>query len=54
MVGSVDDDVNGGEKPPSLSSESCSICLDLVVADNGERSVAKLQCGHMFHLGNFF
>uniref|UniRef100_A0A0E0ENE8 RING-type domain-containing protein n=1 Tax=Oryza meridionalis TaxID=40149 RepID=A0A0E0ENE8_9ORYZ len=28
---------------------SCSICLDPVVA--GGRSVARLQCGHEFHLG---
>ncbi|XP_077250121.1 E3 ubiquitin-protein ligase IPI1-like [Tasmannia lanceolata] len=27
----------------------CSICLDCVV-DRGERSIAKLQCGHEFHL----
>lgn len=47
------DDANG-EKSSSLSSVSCSICLDLVVADNGERSIAKLQCGHEFHLGIFF
>ncbi|KAL6139207.1 hypothetical protein ACLB2K_064484 [Fragaria x ananassa] len=32
------------------SSVSCSICLE-VVADNGDRSWAKLQCGHQFHLG---
>ncbi|XP_048424348.1 E3 ubiquitin-protein ligase RFI2 isoform X2 [Pyrus x bretschneideri] len=30
-------------------SVSCSICLE-VVADNGDRSWAKLQCGHEFHL----
>ncbi|KAM0992002.1 hypothetical protein ACFX2I_010279 [Malus domestica] len=30
-------------------SVSCSICLE-VVADNGDRSRAKLQCGHEFHL----
>ncbi|KAG9159247.1 hypothetical protein Leryth_023119 [Lithospermum erythrorhizon] len=28
---------------------SCSICLDAVM-DNGGRSLAKLQCGHQFHL----
>ncbi|CAN6468876.1 unnamed protein product [Victoria cruziana] len=27
----------------------CSICLDPVM-DNGERSIAKLQCSHQFHL----
>ncbi|XP_047329368.1 E3 ubiquitin-protein ligase RFI2 [Impatiens glandulifera] len=31
------------------SSISCSICLD-AVTDNGDRSTAKLQCGHEFHL----
>lgn len=48
-----DDDVGGAEQPShdAVSSVSCSICLDLVV-DNGERSRAKLQCGHEFHLGN--
>lgn len=30
-------------------SPSCSICLEFVL-DRGERSVAKLQCGHEFHL----
>ncbi|KAB2602336.1 hypothetical protein D8674_003341 [Pyrus ussuriensis x Pyrus communis] len=32
-------------------SVSCSICLE-VVADNVDRSWAKLQCGHEFHLVN--
>lgn len=32
------------------SSVPCSICFDLVI-DEGERSTAKLQCGHKFHLG---
>lgn len=40
---------NGGKKGFSCSV-SCSICLE-VVADNGDRSWAKLQCGHQFHLG---
>ncbi|KAI4349948.1 hypothetical protein L6164_010487 [Bauhinia variegata] len=40
-------DTGGGGK--SFGSVSCSICLD-VVADNGDRSWAKLQCGHQFHL----
>ncbi|EXB54364.1 hypothetical protein L484_002424 [Morus notabilis] len=30
-------------------SVSCSICLE-AVSDNGDRSWAKLQCGHEFHL----
>lgn len=28
----------------------CSICLDTVVAGGEERSTARLQCGHEFHL----
>ncbi|PSS14674.1 Coiled-coil domain-containing protein [Actinidia chinensis var. chinensis] len=32
-----------------VSSVSCSICLDFVI-ENGNRSRAKLQCGHEFHL----
>lgn len=31
------------------SSVPCSICFDLVI-DDGERSTAKLHCGHKFHL----
>ncbi|XP_071698064.1 E3 ubiquitin-protein ligase RFI2 [Rutidosis leptorrhynchoides] len=30
-------------------SISCSVCLEVVI-DNGDRSWAKLQCGHEFHL----
>jgi hypothetical protein len=52
---SVVDDEGGegcgnGSKKGYGSSVSCSICLD-VVTDNGDRSWAKLQCGHQFHLG---
>lgn len=43
------DDLNGDENTTSSSSVPCSICLDLVT-DNGDRSIAKLQCGHEFHL----
>ncbi|KAJ8772047.1 hypothetical protein K2173_027224 [Erythroxylum novogranatense] len=39
----------GGEFGKSFGSVSCSICLE-VVTDNGNRSWAKLQCGHQFHL----
>ncbi|PON34483.1 43kDa postsynaptic protein [Parasponia andersonii] len=39
----------GGGGKSCGGSISCSICLD-VVADNGDRSWAKLQCGHQFHL----
>lgn len=43
--------VGGGLNGKSFGgSVSCSICLE-VVADNGDRSWAKLQCGHQFHLG---
>ena len=39
--------------PPDHAADAaggaaCSICLDPV---GGGRSVAKLQCGHEFHLG---
>lgn len=40
----------GGGGKSCGGSVSCSICLE-VVADNGDRSWAKLQCGHQFHLG---
>ena len=47
----VDDgDGGGGGCEKSFGSVSCSICLDVVI-DNGDRSWAKLQCGHQFHLG---
>ncbi|XP_031269504.1 E3 ubiquitin-protein ligase RFI2-like [Pistacia vera] len=49
----VDDAVGDGGECNSggkgFGSVSCSICLDLVT-DNGDRSWAKLQCGHQFHL----
>ncbi|EEF49890.1 E3 ubiquitin-protein ligase RFI2 [Ricinus communis] len=44
-----DGDCGGGGCGKSFGSVSCSICLD-VVTDNGDRSWAKLQCGHQFHL----
>lgn len=53
MVGSevthhvMGDDHHEGVEPPS--PVSCSICLDSV-SDNRDRSRAKLQCGHEFHL----
>ncbi|KAL3538179.1 hypothetical protein ACH5RR_001545 [Cinchona calisaya] len=44
------DDADGvGEEKASSAAVSCSICLD-AVTDNGDRSWAKLQCGHQFHL----
>ncbi|WZZ47910.1 hypothetical protein YC2023_048017 [Brassica napus] len=39
----------GNEDASSLVEVPCSICLELVV-DDGTRSMAKLQCGHQFHL----
>ncbi|OAY44033.1 E3 ubiquitin-protein ligase RFI2 [Manihot esculenta] len=39
----------GGGCGKSFGSVSCSICLEVVI-DNGDRSWAKLQCGHQFHL----
>uniref|UniRef100_A0A0D9WCZ3 RING-type domain-containing protein n=1 Tax=Leersia perrieri TaxID=77586 RepID=A0A0D9WCZ3_9ORYZ len=38
------------EKAAAAAAVSCSICLDAVVAGGGERSTARLQCGHEFHL----
>lgn len=46
------DDGNGGGGGNSFGSVSCSICLE-IVTDNGDRSLAKLLCGHQFHLGNY-
>ena len=40
-----------GEMPAAVVS--CSICLDSVVAGGEERSTARLQCGHEFHLGEY-
>lgn len=31
------------------SSVPCSVCLEFVI-DGGQRSIAKLKCGHLFHL----
>ncbi|XP_057960692.1 E3 ubiquitin-protein ligase RFI2 isoform X1 [Malania oleifera] len=44
-----DGDGGGGDKAFAASTVSCSICLESVT-DNGDRSWAKLQCGHQFHL----
>ena len=35
-----------------LPEKQCSICLE-TVSDDGGRSMAKLCCGHQFHLGLF-
>lgn len=58
MVGSkftdhaMDGDGDGDGAETQSSGVSCSICLESVF-DIGGRSMAKLQCGHEFHLGNF-
>ncbi|KAK4424609.1 E3 ubiquitin-protein ligase RFI2 [Sesamum alatum] len=44
-----DGDGGGGKGAEAAAAVSCSICLE-VVTDNGDRSWAKLQCGHQFHL----
>ncbi|XP_073277997.1 E3 ubiquitin-protein ligase RFI2-like isoform X2 [Primulina huaijiensis] len=46
------DEGGGGEGKAAAAAAaavSCSICLEAVM-DNGDRSWAKLQCGHQFHL----
>ncbi|CAN4111066.1 unnamed protein product [Withania somnifera] len=43
------DGLDGGAGEDKASTVACSICLE-AVADNGDRSWAKLQCGHQFHL----
>ncbi|CAL5208615.1 unnamed protein product [Lathyrus oleraceus] len=42
-------DEGDGPGTKSSGSVSCSICLE-IVTDNGDRSLAKLLCGHQFHL----
>ncbi|XP_058077072.1 E3 ubiquitin-protein ligase IPI1-like [Magnolia sinica] len=44
-----EDHGNNGGMSFVTSVVSCSICLD-AVTDNRDRSTAKLQCGHEFHL----
>ncbi|MCD7455827.1 E3 ubiquitin-protein ligase rfi2 [Datura stramonium] len=46
-----DGDGGGGDgsREDKASAVSCSICLE-AVTDIGDRSWAKLQCGHQFHL----
>ncbi|KAI4295179.1 hypothetical protein MLD38_040559 [Melastoma candidum] len=41
--------MNSGRRTSEVNCVHCSICLD-AVADDGNRSWAKLQCGHKFHL----
>jgi hypothetical protein len=44
-----DDAAEKGERPAAVVP--CSICLDAVITGGEERSTARLQCGHEFHLG---
>jgi hypothetical protein len=46
-----EEDGGGGKEEKAAAAVSCSICLEAVVAASGERSTARLQCGHEFHLG---
>ncbi|MCO5592821.1 hypothetical protein L7F22_046824 [Adiantum nelumboides] len=39
-----------GQVPSAGLTVSCSVCLEAVTEDTGERSIAKLKCGHQFHL----
>lgn len=45
----AEEDEAGG-KEDKAAAVSCSICLDAVLAGAGERSTARLHCGHEFHL----
>ncbi|KAJ0597783.1 putative chromatin regulator PHD family [Helianthus annuus] len=54
LASNISDVINAAVNSPSpalacSSSVPCSICLDLVI-DDGDRSIAKLHCGHKFHL----
>lgn len=49
--GDTADDDDSGESAAAVVP--CSICLDAVVAGGGDRSTARLQCGHEFHLGEW-
>uniref|UniRef100_A0A6V7QV47 RING-type domain-containing protein n=1 Tax=Ananas comosus var. bracteatus TaxID=296719 RepID=A0A6V7QV47_ANACO len=51
MSGSEAMDLDKAEMSPEgkAMASACSICLELVL-DRGDRSVAKLHCGHEFHL----
>ncbi|CAN6468880.1 unnamed protein product [Victoria cruziana] len=47
--GEVEDQKGGTPFNAGGAAISCSICLE-VVTDSGDRSTARLQCGHQFHL----
>ncbi|XP_062198386.1 E3 ubiquitin-protein ligase IPI1-like isoform X2 [Phragmites australis] len=44
------EDRKGEGEEKAAAVMSCSICLDAVVAGGEDRSTARLQCGHEFHL----
>lgn len=44
------DGLTDGDVAVTPAGVSCSICLE-AVTDCANRSRAKLQCGHEFHLG---
>nr|XP_010905848.1 uncharacterized protein LOC105032943 isoform X1 [Elaeis guineensis] len=44
------DKVEFSNEGKGAAASSCSICLELVL-NRGDRSTARLQCGHEFHLG---
>ncbi|XP_057819426.2 E3 ubiquitin-protein ligase RFI2 [Cryptomeria japonica] len=48
----VEGSVKVDEKPrvQGAAANQCSVCLEAVVVDAAKRSVAKLKCGHYFHL----
>jgi hypothetical protein len=50
-TGEEEDGGGGKEEKAAAAAVSCSICLEAVVTASGERSTARLQCGHEFHLG---
>ena len=47
----AEEQVGEGGEEKAAAVVSCSICLDRVVVGGEERSTARLQCGHEFHLG---
>jgi hypothetical protein len=50
-AGAPAEEAAAGGKEDKAAAVSCSICLDAVLAGAGERSTARLHCGHEFHLG---
>lgn len=56
--GSLNDGGCGGDGKKGGRSDGlelaclCSICRNPVMEERGNRSTARLACGHLFHLGN--